>query len=620
MMQRVSGIILMFLLAFVFLCLIISSLFFLSTNSVQVDSVKIFNIGLIIHDMNADERQLCMNWISQFDPFAKWNFILWSPYKNLEDATFINFLKARGLLLGANGYMQTETLSQRESEIDSMVNTFNAHNIPLKGFFMFQPDTYTMNYAYSQYGFEYYVGCCFEQYVIDYMTMKGGRQLPYYHSSEDAMKPAQGSNGLVVFPHLTWDWINSLTVHHCLDTHIWDVYEFLYHDSTQAANYCLDLINESLSCSQPFGYATAMFEWDLILSSPGLNETAINYYQQIINRYSSICQLYNETTLWFRSNYIHTPSYQVRFTSPYDGKQVEWYLDLNYRIARVENYVKSYVAFKGQTDYWLNHVCNVDFTEPASATNCIDNSLTFEIDDLGGGSLRDSPKGGSTYYTGNLADFPSFYNPVSHFNLTVESPENQVYFIYADAHRMTRAVATYDVASGSIVYGMCQNVQNQGFDTNPIWVSQNESDRGRLLLENQTVLMFGGPFPHWCVSYLEEHRLTPIYFVEEEQKDGTHFKFVENSTDAVKVDKLAPSIDFEHEDYFAVMSLVDQNKNRVFIGYGFDWKGTWSAGIYLKAICPNIHAYTNSYYIFRWVDLNADGVPQPNEMAQITTG
>jgi hypothetical protein len=130
----------------------------------------------------------------------------------------------------------------------------------------------------------------------------------------------------------------------------------------------------------------------------------------------------------------------------------------------------------------------------------------------------------------------------------------------------------------------------------------------------------GGPFPHWCVSYLEEHRLTPIYFVEEEQGDGAHFKFVENSTGAVKVDKLAHSIDFEHEDYFVVVSFVDQNNNRVFISYGFDWKGTWSVGIYLKAIYSNIHAYTNSYYIFHWVDLNADGVPQPNEMAQITTG
>jgi hypothetical protein len=362
-----------------------------------------------------------------------------------------------------------------------------------------------------------------------------------------------------------------------------------------------------------------MSEWELMKNYPDLIATTTEYYQQIINQHNPICQLYNETTSWFKQNYDKTPTYQVTFTSPYEGEQIEWYLDPNYRIARVENYVKSYVIFESQTEYWLNHVSDVDFGELANETNCIDNSLEFEIDDLGGGFERDSPKGGSIYYTGNLADFHSF-NPVSQLKSVIEAAENQVYFIYADPHRMSRAVAAYDAISGNIVYGMCQNMQNQAFDTNPICVSQGELDQGRLLLQDQTVLMFGGPHPHWCVSYLEEHRLTPVYFVEEQQGDGMHFKLVENSTGAIKVDELASSIDFEHEDYFIVMSLVDQNNNRVFTSYGFDWKGTWSAGIYLKAVYSDMQAYTDSYYIFHWVDFDVDGIPQPNEIVQITTG
>ncbi len=614
-MQKGSGIMMLLLMANLFSYLIIGSVSLLPADSTQGDSTEIFNVGLIIHDMTTYERQLCMDWISQFDPFTKWNFILWTPYKNLEDATFVNFLKARGLLLGADGYMQSAPLNQRESNIDVMVSTFDAYNVSLNGFFMFQPDTYTLNYAYSRYGFEYYVGYCFEQYVIDYMTMKGGWQLPYYHNSEHALRPAEDEGGLVVFPHSTWDWVSSLTYSHHLNTHILDAYRCLDSNSSQAVNYCLGLINESLACSEPFGYACTMFEWELVKNDHDLIEVATEYYQQIINQYSSICQLYNETTSWFKSHYDKTPAYHVEFTSPYDGKQVGWYLDLNYRIARVENYVKSYVIFTGQSEYWLSHVCNVNFAEVPDETNCIDNSLEFEIDDLGGGFDRDSPKGGAVYYAGNLADFPSF-NPVSQLKLAIEAAEDQVYFIYADSQRMNRSVAVYDVVSGSIVYGMCQNMQNQDFDTNPIWVSQNETDRGRLLLQNQTVLMFGGPCPNWCVSYLEEQRLTPIYFVEEQQSDGRHFKFVENFTGAVKVDELADSIDFGHEDYFVVMSSVDQNDNCVFVSYGFDWKGTWSAGIYLKAMYSNIQTYTNFYYIFHWVDLNADGVPQLNEMAQ----
>lgn len=202
-------------------------------------------------------------------------------------------------------------------------------------------------------------------------------------------------------------------------------------------------------------------------------------------------------------------------------------------------------------------------------------------------------------------------------DLAIEAGTDLAYFVYADPHRMTRAVATYDVASGSIVYGMCLNAQNQDFDTDPLIVSQNPADRGRLLVYNKTVLMFGGPYPHWCVAYLEAQRLTPVYFQAESSQDGTLFKFIETSTGIAKVSRLASSIDFEHEDYFVIMALVDGNGNHVFVNYGFDWKGTWSAGIYLKAIYPNIQTYTNSYYIVHWLDTNGDGAPQPNEMTQI---
>jgi hypothetical protein len=204
--------------------------------------------------------------------------------------------------------------------------------------------------------------------------------------------------------------------------------------------------------------------------------------------------------------------------------------------------------------------------------------------------------------------------------LVIQAMDNQDYFIFADPHRMTRAVATYDVASGSIIYGMCQNTQNQGFDTNPSWVSQNSQDEGRLLLQNKTVLIFGGPIPNLCAGYLQAQGLTPVYVQAVSEADGTHWEFVETSTGTVKVDRLASSIDFEHEDYFVIMALVDANGNHVFISYGFDWKGTWAAGIYLKAIYPTIQTYTKAYYIVHWVDTNGDGIPQPNEMTVIATG
>jgi hypothetical protein len=196
-----------------------------------------------------------------------------------------------------------------------------------------------------------------------------------------------------------------------------------------------------------------------------------------------------------------------------------------------------------------------------------------------------------------------------------QSSANQASFIYADPNRMTRAVATYDVAAGSIVYGMCQNLQDQGFDNNPLIVSQDLADKGRLLLQNKTVLMFGSRNPHFGVRYLEDKRLTPIYF----QNDGSNVKLIENATGIDKVNRALSSIDFDHEDYFVLMALTDENGNSVFINYGFEWKGTWAAGMYLKAIYPNIQTYTNSYYIIHWQDTNNDGIPQTNEMTPIPT-
>ena len=204
-------------------------------------------------------------------------------------------------------------------------------------------------------------------------------------------------------------------------------------------------------------------------------------------------------------------------------------------------------------------------------------------------------------------------------DLVIKAGRNQAYFVYADPNRMTRAVATYDVASGSLVYGLCLNEQNQGFDTGATWVSQGVSDKGRLLLSNETVLMFGGWAPHWCVDYLQGHGLTPVSSSVTSAYGQTHYKFVVTNTSTVLVD-FSQGVDFEHEDYFVMMTLKDANNNTIFINYGFDWKGTWSAGIFLKSIYSNIATYTNQYYVIHWVDSNADGIPQPVEMTQVATG
>ena len=202
----------------------------------------------------------------------------------------------------------------------------------------------------------------------------------------------------------------------------------------------------------------------------------------------------------------------------------------------------------------------------------------------------------------------------------VEAEANSTHFLYADPQRVNRSFSNYDVVAGSIIYNMSINAQRQGFDNDPLIVLQNSTDKGRILLRNTTVAMFGGPSPNLAVKYLEMKRLAPVYFSAELVSGVTRWKFVETSTERVLVDSLAATIDLEHEDYFVIMTFKDENDNRVFVNYGFDWKGTWAAGIYLESIYSDIQAYTNPYYILHWIDENKDGIPQSIEITPKTYG
>ncbi len=218
-------------------------------------------------------------------------------------------------------------------------------------------------------------------------------------------------------------------------------------------------------------------------------------------------------------------------------------------------------------------------------------------------------------YTGDATPVVSNLKP-----LALQAGSNQAYFVYGDPHRMTLAVATYDVAAGSTIYGMCAEAQALSFDTDPNVVSQATADMGRLLFSEKTALMFGGPNPNLAVRYLEQQRLTPLYFQATSDAGLTHLKFIETSTGTAKVNVLASSYNSEQEDYFMIESLIDANFNHVFISYGFDWKGTWAAGLYLKAQSNSIQEFSNTYYIFHWIDTNSNGIPEANETIQIATG
>ena len=195
----------------------------------------------------------------------------------------------------------------------------------------------------------------------------------------------------------------------------------------------------------------------------------------------------------------------------------------------------------------------------------------------------------------------------------LNAPENTAYFIFADPNRMTEPVAAYDLAAGGVIYGMCRNPQNVGFDSNGGWVVQSGEDLGRVLLANSTIVLFGGPYPHRCVRYYEEGGVAPVRFLHD--LEGGTYNFL---VDGEVVASLPADADFNHTDLILVEAFQDGNGNTVYVIYGFTWRGTWAGAVYFKEhMYGKLNEYTGSYYILRWLDANGDGMPQTPEIMRV---
>jgi hypothetical protein len=202
----------------------------------------------------------------------------------------------------------------------------------------------------------------------------------------------------------------------------------------------------------------------------------------------------------------------------------------------------------------------------------------------------------------------------------LNAPANTVYFVYADPTYLSRAESTYDGIAGETVRNLCVNSQHYGFTTTPQWLLPSGAINTNTI-HNATIATFGGRFPNAVVNYYETvNELTPVKCLI----NSTHIWF-ENRTGAI-LSSLPLSVITApnyHEDVFTAMVFYDADgDNTFFVMYGVDWKATWASGIYFKeVISQNLGAYTNDYYVFRWIDDNGqDGIPQSSEIHQETFG
>jgi hypothetical protein len=364
----------------------------------------------VIIDKNQDFDALT-SWLSSLN-YNRFTFIIDNVAESyiLNNATRVNILKQYGKLIPRLDYYQLWSTDNRRILIDSELSNYSnkVGYIP-KGVMDFCPDTFTANYLLTK-GVQYYQGYCFDQYAIDYITERGGFQMPYYASSTHILVPSTKSGGIVVLPHSTWDWVASFKVDHNLQAHVDNLMTIFNNSRALAKNYFLSFIDNTFAGSEPFGFVNFQFEWSWTLKWNN-TDVAKDWISTLMTEYSQYLVTYEEFVDWFKLNYPITPEYRIDFTSPFDQERIEWYCSNESRVARIGSYVVSYVDYTMQlSDKYLNQTAAINWGGNASdPKNCVDDSLTFYVDALGGGRLRYPPSTLPVPYTGDLRDFSKYY-------------------------------------------------------------------------------------------------------------------------------------------------------------------------------------------------------------------
>src|SRR3990172_13364527 len=295
-----------------------------STDAVtSISQTNIVSLSIIIDEANHFDQLAA--WLRTIS-FRNFTFVVVEGTTNayiLENTTRLNILKEYGRIIPRLSYMQGYELSNRLYNVNFTLNEFKeALGYTPKGVMDFIPDTYTAKYLLSR-GVEYYQGYSFDQYNIDYMTMRGGFQMPYYANGSNILCPNTPPGGMVVLPHSTWDWVASYNVTHNLQLHPMNILNYYNRSVSAAKNYFISLVDNTFSGSSPFGYVTIQFEWSWLYRD-GSASVVSDWIQTLFSsRQSYNYWTFEDTITWFKANYDRTPTYEINFISPHNEERID---------------------------------------------------------------------------------------------------------------------------------------------------------------------------------------------------------------------------------------------------------------------------------------------------------
>ena len=77
-----------------------------------------------------------------------------------------------------------------------------------------------------------------------------------------------------------------------------------------------------------------------------------------------------------------------------------------------------------------------------------------------------------------------------------------------------------------------------------------------------------------------------------------------------------------HRDYFYVQLAVEpQSGTLCFSAEGIEGSGTQAAGYYVPAVIgPSLSTYTKTWYVYQWVDTNADSIANDGDSSSCCVG
>lgn len=184
----------------------------------------------------------------------------------------------------------------------------------------------------------------------------------------------------------------------------------------------------------------------------------------------------------------------------------------------------------------------------------------------------------------------------------------QVYVLYD-------GIAIDDGAGNVLASTVVQNCSSQtqltySQQTNPLLVDQTTG--APLAGGGVTYVLAGGPYPHKVVKWLERtNQVTKVYF----DQNGTTENYFRRRSDNMIVSTIASSACSSQRDHFVLELVTDPvNGTLSLIGYGVctGGYGTQAAAWYwANVMLPNRASYPDSWYVFEWLDGDANATAGP---------